>query len=71
MPRRTISRSCASVPSVNFVTPMWNVKSQADLPAAWLIQSSKDFSASSVRAGQHISIRVVVPPTSAAFEPVS
>jgi hypothetical protein len=41
MPRFTISLqlrlACASL---NFVTPMWKVKSQALLPTAWLIQSS-------------------------------
>ena len=71
MPRRTISRRWPSVFSSNFVTPMWNEKSQADFPTAWLIQSSNAASASSFRAGQHISISVVVPPTSAAREPVS
>ena len=67
----TISRSWASVLSSNFVTPMWNVKSHADLPTACVIQSSNEARASSLRAGQHISMSVVVPPTSAALLPVS
>src|SRR2546423_1803714 len=70
MPRFTIWRSCFSVLSSNFVTPMWNEKSHADLPAACFIQSSKLSSASSWRDGQHISMSVVVPPTSAALLPL-
>jgi hypothetical protein len=71
MPRRTISRSPDSVPPSNRVAPMWNVKSHADRPAAWAIQWSNPARASSLRAGQHISIRVVVPPARAALLPVS
>ncbi len=43
----------------------------ADFPTAWDIHNSKPASASSPRDGQHISMSVVVPPTSAALLPVS
>ena len=50
---------------------MWKVKSHADFPTACDIHSSKPASASSARDGQHISMSVVVPPTSAARLPLS
>ena len=52
-------------------TPMWNVKSQAEMPSALESHRSKPSSGSSCRLGQHISMSVVVPPTSAARLPES
>jgi hypothetical protein len=46
---------------------MWKVKSHALLPSALPSHNWYDFRVSSLREGQHISISVVVPPTSAAL----
>ena len=71
MPRLTISRISRSIVASNRATPMWKVKSQAEMPSALESQRSSVASGSSVRLGQHISMSVVVPPTSAARLPES
>ena len=70
LPGATISRRRAPVVAANVVTRRWKVQSQADLPAARACPSSKVARAVALRAGQHIAMSVVVPPTSAAWKRV-